>query len=187
MNALYLYLKAVVVLVFYRPGPETRSDSMKIFESLTSNDTCGISDDLLSLEESYHTTVASAMPALVDIGVSKKLVSAEESARLYSLFQVWMHGVKWNKMHMTSTNRPSLASWNGWPTDIWCILDRSLLRGVKGKNVIAPVEAGTLEAKINPSSHNRFNKIWSASGELANTDVEDVARLAIEEAVNARA
>lgn len=179
--------EAVVVLVFYTPGQEMESADMKIFKSLSADeDMCAISEDLMSLESS-HSTVASAMPALVDFGVSQELVPAKESARLKSLFQVWMHGVKWNKMHMSSTNRPSLASWDGWPTDVFCILNRSLLRGVKDKNVIAPMDRGTLETSMDPSSHKNFKKIWSASGELANTDVEDVIRLAIEEAVNAKA
>ena len=89
--------------------------------------------DLLASLESRYPSVAAAMPALVDAAVRRGQVDRGRSRRLTELYTSWMSDTPWSRTVMTHTNRPSLASWDGWPWDAMCVADSDCLqRGVRG-------------------------------------------------------
>ena len=154
--------KAVVVIAFYSfLEPETAD--MTLFTSLISNEMmCSASESFERLKQSGKT-IAQCIASLVDEAVIARKVTAAEAPRLKSKFSLWMSGVTAKQCTMSSTNRPSLASWNGWPWDSHNVADRALTRSLVGKNVVPAIEMGNPESIFNDEAFPALRKVWSAA------------------------
>ncbi len=123
---------AMGLFVYSRPG-STSADA-KTFELVLSGGedadgmpSFGMVPEFASLESRF-TKPALAMPTLVARSEHTRHRGAAEQERLASLFAVWLRDVEWDDCRMTAINRPSLASWNGYPWDSDYYRGRSLAR-----------------------------------------------------------
>ena len=104
-----------------------------------------------------------AVPALIAEGVKDGIVPAADTKRLTELFQVWFKGVTWAKCQLSSTNRPSLGSWNGWPWDEQNVSERSLSRGLVGTNVQIHYQIWPYEEAFHPDLFPYVLQLWTSS------------------------
>ena len=154
----------------------------KIFDTLCCDRLlCCMSDDLDDLRTSKKfKTVESAIPALVKVGITKKIVDAKDKDRLTALFSLWMKGVDWTNTVKHGMNRPSLASWNGWPWDADVYKDRSLNHNTTSKIVEAMIEDSGPEEVASPECACFFKRVWSRDEGVVG-DISAVLELAIKE------
>ena len=144
-----------------------------------------ISDDLDKIRSSKkYKTLEAAMPALVKVGITKKLIRSADKDRLTTLYTHWMKGVDWSNTFKHGTNRPSLASWNGWPWDAYVYKERALNHGITSKIVEAIIEDEGPEGLVQPEDVGIFKRIWTKD-EGPVKDVVGVLRAAIKEAKEA--
>lgn len=92
---------------------------------------CCMSEELEELSTKYATP-SQALPALVSTHPKTAALPAPERARLVSKFSAWFQGVRWEDCRMSATNRPSLASWEGFPWEMSMLEERCLNRGLVG-------------------------------------------------------
>jgi hypothetical protein len=164
--------KAIVVLCFHDGYKETKD--MELFTQLC-GDCDEMSDALSDQEAAGVTSVAKAVENLVENAATKGKISSTDVPRLKKLYGTWMKGITWKKCHMSATNRPSLGSWNGWPWDVYNVIDRSLSSGVTDKNVIVGFQRGLLEDAIEPEGLPMFKCVWKAAGEVEEGGAIDVS------------
>ena len=140
-----------------------------------------MSDDLADLRTSKKfKTVEAAIPALVKVGITKKLIPAADKDRLTALFSIWMKGVDWTNTVKHGMNRPSLASWNGYPWDARVYKDRSLSHNTTSKIVEAVVDDEGPEEIVSPEYVCFFKRVWTKD-EGPVKDIAAVLKLAIKE------
>ena len=83
-------------------------------------------DTLEQLEHTHSSgPVSACMPQLAQLCAAEGRIPQKDAAQLGQIFGIYMKGVRWDKMRMTASNRPSLASWQGWPWEWNVILPRS--------------------------------------------------------------
>ena len=101
-----------------------------------------------------------AAPALVDAGVKAGIVKAADADRLKKLYSVWLKGVPWSKCELSATNRPSLASWNGFPWDVDEMVDKHLSNGIVGKNAGIYTNFALIETTADEDVLPLFKLLW---------------------------
>jgi hypothetical protein len=145
LEALYIYFskpfelaqKDAVIIIAMRKGfneyPEVKLLSQLCQED---EDSCGSSEyfDQIMVSAKYKN-LEMAVPALVDQGVREGIIRASDSGRLKELYSVWLKDVSWSDCELSVTNRPSLASWSGFPWDSEQIVRKHLNRGIVGTNL----------------------------------------------------
>ena len=151
-----------------------------------------ISDEFVGASELFGTLMSSGkykppedtVPALVAAGVADKTIPAADAARLTELFKVWLKGVSWAKCRLSSTNRPSLGSWNGWPWDDTEVAQRSLNRGLSGSNVEVAYQMMPALTSFPPTLEPYVLQLWtSSSGRTADLEGAILANHAAYKAV----
>jgi hypothetical protein len=107
---------------------------------------------------------ASAVPALLALAVKQGIVPAEDVPRMTTKFTSWLAGVGWNKCRITHSNRPSSASWNGFPWESYNIMDREcgLKHAVAWKAIEVQAEFSAPSDMVPPNYVPCFQPIWSA-------------------------
>jgi hypothetical protein len=70
--------------------------------------------------EGSRASLAALLPAL-----AADALSPEDAERLLPLFRTWVGRTRLVKCAMSDTNRPSLASWKGWPWDLDRVMHRA--------------------------------------------------------------
>ena len=160
------------VRIFAQRGPHVESADYKVFSKLTGGD-AGLDDDNLLLDFMHRVkTPAAAIAPLVDQAVREGLAKSGDKSRLKTVFSSWMAGTSWKKCVLTHSNRPSLASWNGWPWDSFNIMSRGcgLKHAVKWKSIEIQPEWQPPSELVPPDFLPLFQLIWSVEGGVA--DVE---------------
>jgi hypothetical protein len=120
---------SIILLPSYRDEAFETSDDYKTFASLVGTD-FGTCSDLLSSLMDSHKSFSAAVPAIISAGLATGKIMPGDKDRLTSLWTTWVKGVGWAKCRMSMTNRPSLASWNGWPWEADQIMARCLMGGL---------------------------------------------------------
>eukprot|EP00899_Mesostigma_viride_P008505 jgi/Mesvir1/17656/Mv01356-RA.1 len=140
------------------------TEDYKLLESLCSADeTEARPSDLLQSLMTECKDLEAAVPALVESAVKSGKVPIGDADRLKDLYSVWLKGVTWDICKTTASNRPTLASWNGWPWDALNLMDRALARSVKGRNVRVFCDAASPIEEVDPARAHMFKLIWSAA------------------------
>lgn len=109
--------RAVGVLLFQDASPRARGNPESADARLLAaigDEICGEAD-LIGQFHGSGPAMDACVPALVAATIGEGLATADDRGRLERRWAAWLRGVPWAKATMTAVNRPSLASWVGFP------------------------------------------------------------------------
>lgn len=119
---------SVVVLGFV--DEMKRTEDAVLFDDACGSEMGCMSDDLSALYEKFKTP-SLAMPTLVNTSPATRGLPAERREQLAAKWAHWFGCEKdWRHCTMSSTHRPSLGSWVGWPWELFYYLPHAIGRGV---------------------------------------------------------
>jgi hypothetical protein len=108
--------------------------------------------------------ITGGIPKLSQFAVDDKLISLDQRTPFSNKLKVWLDGVPWSKLNISSSNRPSLASWIGYPYEVAYIMEKQrcgLGRSIP-KSAIDIIEEKMSPAQLVPSNHlDMFQPIWT--------------------------
>jgi hypothetical protein len=167
--------KDSVVIIASREG-FSETPEVRVLQQLCQEGeySCSPSELMSKLMRSgQYKDLGVAAPALVDAGVKAGIVKAADADRLKKLYSVWLKGVSWSKCELSATNRPSLASWNGFPWDVDEMVGKHLSSGIVGKNAGIYTNFALIETTADEDVLPLFKLLWKRGSGRSN----DIAQL----------
>mmetsp|Transcript_19379 Transcript_19379/g.57605 ORF Transcript_19379/g.57605 Transcript_19379/m.57605 type:complete len:350 (+) Transcript_19379:93-1142(+) len=192
---------AVIVLLF--PDFAARGDpyapDARLLASV-GDDICGDVDLIGAFRPdfgaAYATPMDACVPQLVDAVVKEGLARPGDAPRLARRWAAYLGGVPWSKAELTAINRPSLASWAGFPWEESYICEH---RGCGLLGALTPEEEAAVRVELqwsrglsdiggSPTFQAQFVPLWSAPdarppepglASLPSTGARDVVKTAL--------
>ena len=152
-------------------------------------DICGHYDseiDLLGPLFGKGRSMEEAVPGLVAGCVKEGRAKPTDTARLTKKWTAWWRGVPWSAAQLSGSNRPSLASWIGYPWDVQYVMEKESqgcgvtagLSRAAANHLSIDFQLGPPASLVPESVVPCFVPIWS-KGESVPSDCKAVLRTAM--------